>query len=40
VHPNMKDYLEKLRFRIQKAQGGLPNYSVKQEGTSYEIVCN
>jgi len=36
---DMKDYLEKLRFRIQKPEGGLPNYSVKQEGTSYEIVC-
>jgi hypothetical protein len=45
VQPNstkgedMKDYLEKLRFRIQKAQGGLTNYSVKQEGASYEILC-
>src|ERR1044071_1938508 len=32
-----KAYLEQLRFSIQKPQGGLVNYSVKQEGTSYEI---
>jgi hypothetical protein len=37
---DMKDYLDKLRFRIQKTQGGLVNYSVRQEGSSYEIVCN
>jgi hypothetical protein len=37
---DMKDYLTKLRSRIQKTQGGLPDYSVKQEGPSYEIVCN
>jgi hypothetical protein len=46
VQPNstagddMRDYLDKLRYSIQKTEGGLPNYSVKQEGTSYEIVCN
>jgi hypothetical protein len=36
---NMKDYLEKLRFRIQKAQGGLVNYTVIPQGGSYEIRC-
>lgn len=36
---NMKDYLEKLRLRILKTQGGLVNYSVKAEGASYEIIC-
>jgi hypothetical protein len=36
---NMRDYLEKLRTRIQKAQGGLVNYSIKPEGASYEILC-
>ncbi len=36
---NMKDYLEQLRLRIPRAQGGVVNYSVKQQGASYEILC-
>lgn len=36
---NMKDYLEKLRSRILKVHGGLVNYYIKAEGSSYEIIC-
>lgn len=37
---DMRDYLQKLRERILKAEGGLVSYSVNVEGASYEIICH